>query len=600
MDIDILIDPSSSYSVIKSVLLTNIRSKIRTEDGYDYHGSHESHGSHACYRVAVSAHGSDTTIVKSTKKNRAVDVDLVFTFQQMKHALPSYECDQGSVSELSNSDFRIHLYHIISQIVFENPDILNRLDVVQKYQRQLFRTLYQRQLELSLSDVTKIRDYEAKYGPVAAKTFVDVTNASHHVIRNYSITPGSLAGKNYQLEYVDNTRERIWLLPGISVASRLIEMSGSKKLGIECNRITGNYGVFVDHNVSSVPYSHSHTVSNINVDIYDIAAQVHSMAATSTKQFIEKYNNGYDSARLMTTKKSEYENTIRELNTKQMVGFISKYTDMLKVPPQKTTTTKTKTKTKTKLKPTPAPAPAPKLKIIPPSQSETDMMLMSKIEYTNDGLMDALMSFIDNDNPLRVVGKHKTIGDFFGLFNGNLNTWLMGKAQILSGNEIDKFIEEIALLSPRVIMGGEGHKHELFKSLSELDAIHLIIFIRKVYLLNEFRSVPFYSVDIPNLSVSSHDIASLLELHCAIITTSEMVQPTIYIMDQVCRVCNSGCVGRHELPLAQVDTPKTPIKISPPKSKKGGFSRRRKSIREKRKKRNLTHRHRNFHNKHKY
>ena len=211
--------------------------------------------------------------------------------------------------------------------------------------------------------------------------------------------------------------------------------------------------------------------------------------------------------------------------------------------------------------------------------------------------MDALMNFIDGGNPLRVVGKHKTIGDFFGFFNGNLNTWLMSKAQLLNDTAIDAFIEELSLLSSRDIMSCEGHKHDLFKSLSELDAIHLIIFIRKIYLLNEFRSVPFYSVDIPNLSVSSNDIASLLEVHCAIIT-SERFQPTIYIMDQVCRVCNSGCVGRHELPLAQVDTPKTPIKISPPKSK-GGFSKRRK-IREKLKKRNLTHRLRKLHNKPKY
>jgi hypothetical protein len=213
--------------------------------------------------------------------------------------------------------------------------------------------------------------------------------------------------------------------------------------------------------------------------------------------------------------------------------------------------------------------------------------------------MDALMNFIDSGNPLRVVGKHKTIGEFFGVFNGNLNTWLMGKAQLLNDTAIDAFIGELSLLSSRDIMSGEGHKHVLFKSLSELDAIHLIIFIRKVYLLNEFRSVPFYSVDIPNLSVSSTDIASLLEVHCAIIT-SERFQPTIYIMDQVCRVCNSGCAGRHELPLAQVDTPKTPIKISPPKSKKGGFSKRRKPIREKLKKRNLTHRLRKLHNKPKY
>ena len=101
MDIDILIDPSSSYSVIKSFLLRNIRSKFRTtEDGYG------DDGVHACYRVVVSAHGSDTIIVKSTKKNSAVNADVVITFQQMKHALPSYECDQGSVSELSNSDFQ--------------------------------------------------------------------------------------------------------------------------------------------------------------------------------------------------------------------------------------------------------------------------------------------------------------------------------------------------------------------------------------------------------------------------------------------------------------------------------------------------------------
>ena len=73
------------------------------------------------YRVVVSAHGSDT--VKSSPGEDVRDVGVIFTFQQKTHGLPSYECDHGSTSDLTNSDIRVKLYHIISQIVFEHPEI---------------------------------------------------------------------------------------------------------------------------------------------------------------------------------------------------------------------------------------------------------------------------------------------------------------------------------------------------------------------------------------------------------------------------------------------------------------------------------------------
>lgn len=174
---------------------------------------------------------------------------------------------------------------------------------MQEYQRHAFRWLYMNQLAFTVK-----LDYELKFGHIDAKTFVDVVNAHHNVTRKYSITPGSLNEGNYQLEYSDGTMQRVWLLPGVSVARGLVEMT-DEKLGIECNRITTEYGVFVD---GATP------VAGTTLSIFDIARQLYSNPAS--KQY-----EAYKICDKVKAVKDRYDLDLADLNTKQLIGLISKY-----------------------------------------------------------------------------------------------------------------------------------------------------------------------------------------------------------------------------------------------------------------------------------
>jgi hypothetical protein len=457
------------------------------------------------YRVVVSAHGSDT-VKKTTAKVSATteDDNVVFTFQQEKHSLPSYECPQGSIDDLSNSDFRIKLYHIISQIVFENSTI--SMEAVQEYQRRAFRSLYQRQLQLS--DTT---DYEGTYGSLTAKTFVDVVNPQHSVTRHYSLLPGSLTGDNCQLEYSDKTKTRVWLLPGITVESRLIELKGSKTLGIECNQISTEYGVFVD----SLD-SHGRSITG---DIFAILENMDRLMDDKLKKkekdFFKTYKDECACYSRVKSVKKIYDDEVGELNIVQMRSLITKYTTTLSV----------------------------------------------GSSSTNSSLIDSLMEYINAGNGFRSDGVKTNIGDFFGKFNGNFDVWLKGKMRV--DTEIDSFIQAIELLKTSVLLSDGGSGNHIFAQygITPLHAGDIVKFIRKVFILNEFRGIKFYR-SLPKLFISSDDIITILRLHCILLTTPTRTQttPMIYIMDQVCRVCNSEeCARDHtgQQYGSQVVTPKT-------------------------------------------
>lgn len=452
------------------------------------------------YRVVVSAHGSDT--VEKPASEDVSDVGVIFTFQQKTHGLPSYECDNGSTADLTNSDIRVKLYHIISQIVFEHPDI--SIESVQEYQRHAFRWLYMNQLAL-----TDRREYEERFGDFEAKTFVDVVNAHHKVTRNYSMTPGSLYDGNYQLEYSDGTRRRIWLLPGISVAREFVEM-GSGRLGIECNRITTEYGVFVD---GATP------AAGITLSIFDIAEQLYTNP--TSKQYA-----AYDTCRRVKSVKDRYDSDIAELNTKQMFGIVSKYIIGRYVRGKKT------------------------------SQQQRLEDEFAGLATSNNALMDGLIACIEGGLGI-VSAPTKLVETFFGKFNGNFGTWLKGKMRDV---DIDPLISAIGQLKTNALLSDDGPSQAVFAQygINPAHARDIVIFIRKVFILSEFHGIPFYKTAPPKLEISSDEIISIIRLHCII--NRGIPTPVIFIMDQVCRVCNlqSKCKHSHSesLGFEQVTTPK--------------------------------------------
>jgi len=460
---------------------------------------------HPIYRVVVSAHGSDT--VENPSGEHVRDGEVIFTFQQNAHGLPSFECDHGSTAGFTNSDIRVNLYHIISQIVFEHPEI--SLEVVQEYQRRAFRWLYMNQLAL-----TDRRDYEERFGVFEAKTFVDVVNAHHNIKREYSMTPGSLYDGNYQLEYSDGTQLRIWLLPGISVAKELIEMGmRGERLGIECNRITAEYGVFVD---GATP------AAGTTISIFDIARQLYSNPDNK-----RAHSDAYEICRKVTAVKDLYESELAEMKSKttQMNGLISKHI-IGRVKGKKT------------------------------QQQIQIEERFKKRAQSNNALIDELMTCL-NDGIGIVTPPSNLVKTFFGNFNGNFDIWLKSKG--LSDDTTAKLISEIEKLKTSDILSDTGPSHEIFTRYRiPQHALDIVIFMRKVFILSEFHNTPFYRADPPKLEISSDQIISILTLHCIVIKKTS--SPRIFIMDQVCRVCNSKSTCKTHsktLEFNDVTTPKT-------------------------------------------
>jgi hypothetical protein len=480
-----------SDSELKARMLAGIRA-LATERSF-----YAQRPPHPIYRAVVSAHGSDT--VEKSASEGVLDVGVIFTFQQNTHGLPSCECDHGSTADLTNSDIRVKLYHIISQIVFEHPDI--SLESVQEYQRHAFRWLYMNQLAL-----TDRREYEKRFGDFEAKTFVDVVNAHHKVTRNYSMTPGSLTGENYQLEYSDRTRQRVWLLPGISVARELIDI-GSGRLGIECHRITTEYGVFVD-GASPAP--------GVTLNIFDIAQQLYTNPAS------KQHEPDYETCRRVKAVKDRYDSDLAELNTRQMFGLISKYIIGAAVKGKKT-------------------------------QQQERLEEDFALARSNNALMDGLMACIDRGVGI-VSPPTKLVQVFFSKFNSNFDEWLKGKMRV---DAIDTLISAIEQLNTRDILSDAGPNHAIFLQFGiPQHARDIVIFIRKVFILSEFRRLPFYKAALPSLDITSNQIISLLRLHS--IVNRGTSTPVIFIMDQVCRICNSQskCKDSHsDLGFDEVTTP---------------------------------------------
>ena len=289
-------------------------------------------------------------------------------------------------------------------------------------------------------------------------------------------------------------------------------------------------------------------VAGTTLSIFDIARQLYSNPAS--KQY-----EAYKICDKVKAVKDRYDLDLADLNTKQLIGLISKYII----------------------------GPAVRGKKTPQQvQLETEF---TGLATSNNALIDGLMAHIDRGIGI-VSPPTNLVETFFGKFNGNFGTWLKGKIRV--DTEIDQFISAIEHLTIRDILSDDGHTCAIFAKygITPAYALDIVIFIRKVFILSEFHNTPIYKVSPPSMEITSDQIISILTLHCTIQYKSP-ASPLIYIMDQVCRVCHSAkCKHDHAATLGfkEVTTPKTSDEVSiTSKTKHGG-----KSITKKRRFTNIT------------
>ena len=450
------------------------------------------------YRVAISAHGSD--VVYKKRPTHATGVhpcsQVVFTFQQTLHGFPSFGCPTSIHAEgVTDSDFRVHLFHILSRIQFENPELLNHSDVVQEYQCQLFRQLYGEQLSSTI-EPDEMSEHQSKYGR-RDEAFVESLDACHALRREYTLLPNSLKkAQLHYLEYADARMERVFLLPGISVLAAHV-VSRADHLGVHCNVLTRRYGISVDcfTNVSQP--------TRYNVDIFEMAeATILSSAMRGSKST--------SVAEKLVRINTLYEDSVLELSTVQMRRFSTA--------------------------------------VVGVSTVLTDKC------NTNDELMDCIMTHINSGKWVNVKNVAKQMDTFFTKFEGNLSEWLVS---IVGSTSPSSFIEKLLQCKIYDVLI-ETAKFQAMCREFKMNTLHireLAIFARKMFVLFKFSESTFYGGgNDPKIMVSSDDITGLIREHYEMVTMQQQqaarderpIAPAVFILDQVCRSCHSSdCKSTH-------------------------------------------------------
>ena len=442
------------------------------------------------YRVAISAHGSDFVYKTQSKHVTGVHPpcsQVVFTFQQTLHGFPSFGCPTSIHFEgVTDSDFRIHLFHILSRIQFENPELLNHSDVVQEYQCQLFRQLYEEQL-ISVIAPGEMSEHQSKYGRQSFESL----DACHTLRRDYTLLPNSLKEADlHYLEYADAERERVFLLPGISVLAAHI-VSRDDILGVHCNVLTSRYGVSVDCQPACY-----------NVDIFEMAeATVLSSAMRGSKSI--------SVAEKLVRINTRYRDLVLELNTVQMRRF---------------------------------------------SIAVGVSTILTDKCNTNDELMDCIMMHINNGKCITVKNGVSQMKTFFTKFEGNLSEWLVGRIGSTStSNFIERLLQckIYDVLTENATFQDFCREFKMNKlHIHELAIFARKVFV----LFKFSKSTFYGGGNDPNIVVSSDDITGLIREHYEMVMMQQAardeppIAPAVFILDQVCRSCHSpNCKSTHDV-----------------------------------------------------
>jgi hypothetical protein len=439
------------------------------------------------YRVTVSAHGLD--ICSSQKKFE--NVEATFMFQQPEHSFSAYACStpiQGT--SLTYCDFRTRVFWCISQIMCGTDR-----DAIREFQKGVFDSLYKIEKGDAVLD-------KRRFG--SGQSFVDEQHplmlpltskrGEIQICRRYDLTPSSISSRakqpENQLEYTDSHshRSRVWLAPGISVSSDLIDMcKRDSDLGLEVSMITSNYGIFIGGSIPQLGCTQQ--------DVFDLLRSIElpELVLRQGRSANNPDQEQLDRQELLREIKSRHEkyNSCASANrndAKQLLDFFQQY---------------------------------------------IDIDLTGIAISTSDQLLDAIFILIDRGQPIRIDPPTITdeVRTFLDKYTGNLDTMLS-----------DAQIEEICNLPKSVLCeNGERIVVERILSISLEDAGRLVIFMRKVFILDELAKHLSTNDMSPTLSITSDEIIAIVaEYHgqqMQKIPGNSNGPISIEFFDQTCRDC---------------------------------------------------------------
>ena len=482
---------------ILSNVIKLIASQTSFSHNYNYNG---------CYRVAVSAHGTDNVVTGEVSSYGDLNVDTTVLFQQPEHNYSAFACS-SFIPTIGQTycDFRTMVFQCISKIIFSNPERYEMylVPAVTDFQEELFRRLYHLETDMYQQEYMKaynvMPESTSRFGnPLQHAPFQTFSYNHEHfhkqkIRRRYDLSPGIISFKPplgiNQLEYTDNTKNRIFLANGLSLSADLIDMDKNPSIpGIEVNMITGNYRIEVDICIDSKP--------RFRVNIFDLLDEL-NIPAIGSKRTRNSKSPTHDS--------NVYED-LREIKKRRQDEQQSeqKYAESLK-------------RSIFKL--------FEKYGVVPDNIHAI---------ATADQLLDLLFTYV-NTNPKIIpfaVDPNDQVGRFLDKYNGNLCT----------------------LLSP-----------EKIKALCDLNTVSVLtdtntanthiqafsVFIKKVFLLDVLsKHLPSRTKNVP--SITSDDIIAILSEHYRQHHTQQQHHSRrsnghihIHFFDQTCRNCSASKCGHY-------------------------------------------------------
>lgn len=473
-----------------------------------------SHNYNGYYRVAVSAHGIDNVVTGDVSSYDDLNVDATILFQQAEHDYSAFACS-SFIPAIGKTycDFRTMVFQCISKIIFSDP-ARYLVPAVTDFQEELFRSLYR--LETAMYQQEYMRTYNVmpestsrfgnplQYAPFQTFGYNHDHFYKQKIRRRYDLSPGIISFKPplgiNQLEYTDNTKNRIFLANGLSLSADLIDMDKNPSIpGIEVNMITDKYRIEVDICIDPKP--------RFRVNIFDLLDNL-NIPAISNKRTRNSKSPNHDNNRYDM---DVYED-LREIKKRRQNELQSgeqKYVESLK-------------RSVFKL--------FEKYGVVPDAIHAI---------ATADQLLDLLFTHV-NTNPKITpfeVDPNDQVGRFLDKYNGNLCTLLYPEE-----------IEALCKLKTVSVLTNTNTN----TAITHTPAFS--VFIKKVFLLDVLcKHLPSRTKVVP--SVTSDDIIAILSEHYRQHHKQQHQHHShppndrnrihIHFFDQTCRNCSASKCGHY-------------------------------------------------------
>ena len=476
------------------------------------------------YRVTVSAHGLD--IGSSQKKLE--NVEATFMFQQPEHSFSAYACStpiQGT--SLTYCDFRTRVFGCISQIMCGN-----HRDAIREFQKGVFDSLYKIEKDGAVPDKRRFGSGQSQFVDEQHPLMLPLTSkrGEIQICRRYDLTPSSISSSHgvrvkqpeNQLEYTDSHRSRVWLAPGISVSADYIDMcKRDSVLGLEVSMITSNYGIFMGGSIPQLGCTQQDVFKLLrSIELPELVLRQGRSA-----ELTEQEQQQLDRQEILREIKSRHENyhscaSANRNAAKQLLDFFQQY-------------------------------------IV--------IDLTGIAISTSDQVLDAIFIRINRGQPIR-IDPPPTITDevrtFLDKYTGNLDTMLsddqIGTLCSLHKSVLCENGEDIVVRSLQIALDTAGR---------------LVIFMRKVFILDELAKYLSTHHMSPTLSITSDEIIAIVaEYH------GQQMQKihgpiSIEFFDQTCRDCGmKKCKHASHIESTSSDA----SEMKPTKKAKMGGTRRKK------------------------